>query len=249
VQRGAIHAWLRGVSGLRDRGEMHLLRDGSYLGLDPLADGRLNVGQVVDADVVAQAVREQDGAARLLAAAASSPALARRFERATIDPAEPGDGVRYLAPMRTAVRAVVAERTLLVGDAAGFFDPLTGEGITLAIASAELAARAAMVALRSPGRTRAALASYARGHARLVRGKKLLHPMLQSLLRKPALASYVGRHLQAAPSASQRLLAVIGNLRGPAALLHPAFWLPLLRSPRAPPVPAHAPPSPHAPHA
>jgi flavin-dependent dehydrogenase len=222
-ERGVIHAWLRGVTGLCDRGEMHLLRDGSYLGLDPLADGRLNAGLVVDGEVVAQAARAQDGAARLLAAAAASPALARRFAGAEVD----GE-VRLLAPMRTRVRAVVAERALLVGDAAGFVDPLTGEGIHLAIAGGELAARAATAALHQAD-PRAALAGYARAHARLVRAKRWFHPLLQALLRHPAWADHVGRRLRGDPAAARRLLAVLGNLRPPSALLHPEFWRPLLR--------------------
>jgi flavin-dependent dehydrogenase len=225
-RRGVIHAWLRGVAGVRDRGEMHLLADGSYLGLDPLADGRLNAGLVVDAAIVAESSRAQDGAARLLVAAAASPALAQRFAGASI-----ASEVRYLAPMQTRVRKVAGERALLVGDAAGFFDPLTGEGIFLAIASAELAARAAVKALASsrPARFRSALRGYERDHARLVRGKKLLHPLLQRLLRRPALSNFLARRLRPAPAAAERLLAVIANLRGPAALLHPEFWWPLVK--------------------
>jgi flavin-dependent dehydrogenase len=41
----------------------------------------------------------------------------------------------------------------LVGDAAGFYDPFTGEGVTLALRSAELAADAIDAALRN-GRCR-----------------------------------------------------------------------------------------------
>jgi geranylgeranyl reductase family protein len=237
-QRGVIHAWLRNVADVRDRGEMHLLRDGAYLGLDPLADGRLNAGLVVDVATVAAAVRDQDGGARLLAAAARSPALAPRFRAAQVE----GE-VRYLAPMTTAVRAVASGRALLVGDAAGFVDPLTGEGIALAIASGELAARAIVQALRAgdrPEHARAAAAAYARDHARLVRGKRWLHPLLQALLRRPALADRIGARLTTSPAAAQRLLAVISNLRPPSALLHPEFWAPLLARPRPSERAAHA---------
>ena len=46
----------------------------------------------------------------------------------------------HLEPAGGFSRRVVAERTLLVGDAAGFADPFTGEGIYYAIKSGQLAA-------------------------------------------------------------------------------------------------------------
>lgn len=237
-QRGVIHAWLAGVAGLRDVGEMHLLQDGAYLGLDPLADGRLNAGLVTDVATIAEAVRLKDGGARLLAAASRSPALAVRFRGASVV----GE-VRYLAPMTTAVRGVARGRALLAGDAAGFVDPLTGEGIALAIATGELAARAIATALRAgdgPAAARAAARAYARGHARLVRGKRWFLPALQALLRRPSLADRIALRLAASPPAARRLLAVISNLRPPSALLHPEFWAPLLARPRPAGRPAHA---------
>ncbi|GHJ41389.1 NAD(P)/FAD-dependent oxidoreductase [Streptomyces sp. TS71-3] len=55
------------------------------------------------------------------------PALAARLPDAAVTP------VRGAGPLRQRVRARVAGRTLLVGDAAGYVDALTGEGISLAL--------------------------------------------------------------------------------------------------------------------
>ncbi|OKJ95104.1 monooxygenase [Streptomyces sp. CB03234] len=49
--------------------------------------------------------------------------------------------VRGAGPLRQRVRCRVAGRVLLVGDAAGYVDALTGEGVSLALASAEAAVR------------------------------------------------------------------------------------------------------------
>ncbi|GAA2435656.1 NAD(P)/FAD-dependent oxidoreductase [Streptomyces macrosporus] len=49
--------------------------------------------------------------------------------------------VRGAGPLRQRVRARVAGRVLLVGDAAGYVDALTGEGVALAVASARAAVR------------------------------------------------------------------------------------------------------------
>lgn len=50
---------------------------------------------------------------------------------------EPASTVRGSGPLRQRVRGQVAGRVLLVGDAAGYIDALTGEGLALAFASAE----------------------------------------------------------------------------------------------------------------
>jgi flavin-dependent dehydrogenase len=222
--RGVIHAWLRGT-GCGQRGEMHFLGDDSYLGLDPLADGRLNVSLVCDAERVTTAARERSGEAQLRAALSRTEALARRCAAATI-----AGEVRYLTPVRNDVASVIAPRALLVGDAAGFLDPMTGEGIHFAIAEAELAAATLTQALeRGRGDDPRALKPYARAFARLRRGKSLLHPLLQELLRHPRLGNAIGARLSAAPAAAERLLSVIGSLRGPAALAHPSFVGAMLR--------------------
>ncbi|MEU3450845.1 NAD(P)/FAD-dependent oxidoreductase [Streptomyces thermolilacinus] len=64
------------------------------------------------------------------------PELAARLGGA----AGAGD-VRGAGPMRQRVRGRVAGRVLLVGDAAGYVDALTGEGVALALASADAAVR------------------------------------------------------------------------------------------------------------
>jgi flavin-dependent dehydrogenase len=53
----------------------------------------------------------------------------------------PASTVRGAGPLRQRVRARTRGRVLLVGDAAGYVDALTGEGVSLALASAEAAVR------------------------------------------------------------------------------------------------------------
>ncbi|MCD9872544.1 NAD(P)/FAD-dependent oxidoreductase [Streptomyces guryensis] len=61
---------------------------------------------------------------------AGFPSLAGRL------PAHASSAVRGAGPLRQRVRGRVAGRVLLVGDAAGYIDALTGEGISLAVAGA-----------------------------------------------------------------------------------------------------------------
>jgi flavin-dependent dehydrogenase len=64
------------------------------------------------------------------------PALLGRLARAT-----PASSVRGAGPMRQDVRRRVYGRVLLVGDASGYVDALTGEGIGVGLAQAEALAR------------------------------------------------------------------------------------------------------------
>ena len=54
----------------------------------------------------------------------------------------PCTAVRGAGPFERRVRSRVAGRVMLVGDAAGYLDPLTGEGIRLGLASSQAAVRA-----------------------------------------------------------------------------------------------------------
>jgi flavin-dependent dehydrogenase len=65
------------------------------------------------------------------------PGLAARLGEAA-----PVGAVRGAGPLRRGARARVAGRVLLVGDAAGYVDALTGEGLALAFAQADAAVRA-----------------------------------------------------------------------------------------------------------
>lgn len=84
--------------------------------------------------------------------------------------------VRGAGPLRQRVRSPRAGRVLLVGDAAGYVDALTGEGISLALAGA----RAAIDCLHA-GRPEA----YPAALARLTRRHRLLTQALVSAARHP----------------------------------------------------------------
>jgi flavin-dependent dehydrogenase len=75
-------------------------------------------------------------------------------------PASAATAVRGAGPLRQRVRSRVAGRVLLVGDAAGYVDALTGEGIAVSIACAEALVRC-LVAGR-PGRYEAEWAAASR---------------------------------------------------------------------------------------
>ncbi|RJL20827.1 NAD(P)/FAD-dependent oxidoreductase [Bailinhaonella thermotolerans] len=102
---------------------------------------------------------------------AAFPGLAGRLTGPAVTP------VRGAGPLRRGAASPVAGRVLLVGDAAGYVDALTGEGVSLALAGA----RAAVECLRSgrPG-------AYAGEWRRLTRSYRLITAALLRATATPA---------------------------------------------------------------
>ena len=139
-RRWAHGAYFAGVDGLTSRGEMHIRADG-YVGIAPLPGGLANVC-VVKART--HLVAGESPEKLILRSIAADAALASRFTRArrTTD-------VAVLGPLAVESSAAGCPGLLLAGDAGGFVDPMTGDGLRFAIRGGELAAQAALVELDS----------------------------------------------------------------------------------------------------
>ena len=127
-RRWAIGATFCGVSGLTEFGEMHV-REHCYIGVAPLPDAAANAC-VVTAD--RNALRQSR---LLLSTLQNDRGIGRRFERARLV-AE----TSILGPLALDATAAGTPGLLLAGDAAGFIDPMTGDGLRFAFRGAELAA-------------------------------------------------------------------------------------------------------------
>lgn len=116
------------------------------------------------------------GVALLTAARGSFDDHLTRFPalRARLGDAAPLGGVLGAGPLRQRARSRVAGRVLLVGDAGGYVDALTGEGVALAVSQAR-AAVAAIVA-GDPGR-------YERDWHAITRRSRLLTAVLLGATR------------------------------------------------------------------
>jgi flavin-dependent dehydrogenase len=138
VRRWAFGVYASGVDGMQDVGEMHV-RHGWYLGLAPLGDDLVNVCLVTPPRPPGRTPLEV-----IRAAIDRDPLLLARLARARfLDP------VRVLGPLAADVRAVGAPGLLLAGDASGFVDPMTGDGLLLAMQGARLAALETVRALET----------------------------------------------------------------------------------------------------
>ena len=193
------------VPGLDDHGEMHAA-DGWYVGLAPVA-GALNVGMALPMGAARSAE------ARFAEAIARLPAVAARLAGSRrIGP------IRGAAPIGHRVRGTAGPGWLLVGDAAGFVDPFTGEGIHRALRGA----RAAADAILAGGDVAAA---YRRERHRAFAAKEALSWLVQGVLAVPGLLGHAVGRLESRPSAALRFGSALGDCRPASDALSPrALW-------------------------
>jgi len=199
---------------------MCVLQDG-YIGLAPVPDGRINVGIVLGRSWSDRLRR--DGATTVAASVLASVGV--HGDGAT--PLPVLDRVAGIRPVSAAVRRRSGDRWLLVGDAAGFLDPFTGEGIHRALASAELAAPVIHDVLS--GRPGASLAAYDGAMRARFRTKDVVSRVVQAFLGHPAIFEYAARRLSARSGIRDTMGRVIGDLEPAGRALDPRFLAALLR--------------------
>ena len=131
-RRWAIGAYFTDVEGTSTVGEMHV-RHGHYIGIAPVPGGLTNACLVVPHAPGDPALTRPDALLRERIMADAE--LAPRFTHARVV-----TKAVMLGPMAVDARAAGQPGVLLAGDAAGFIDPMTGDGLRLALHGAELAA-------------------------------------------------------------------------------------------------------------
>jgi len=198
-RRWAFGVYATGVSGVSDLGEMHV-RAGHYLGIAPLSDELVNVCLVTGPrpegrtaiDVITRAI-------------ARSPEIHARF-----------DGARFvsqpsvLGPLAVNVRTAGVDGLLLAGDAAGFVDPMTGDGLHLAMRGAELAAAEVLRVLQA-GDLTGAPERLTRARRQAMNGKLRFNRTLRALVSSPAAIGVAEWGAQLAPAIVRRLVTVAGD--------------------------------------
>jgi menaquinone-9 beta-reductase len=207
---------------------IRLFRDG-YVGIAPVPGGRVNVGIVLGRAWTGElAARGAEAVAEEVLA--DIPVLSG----AAGSPGDPGawrtgarlDRVAGASPLGHRVTLRAGRNWLLVGDAGGFLDPFTGEGLHRAIVSAELAARAAIAALKGNPR---ALAAYDRQMRRRFAAKDVVSWLVQAFLERPALFEYAARRIEARGPVRETMGLVMGDLVPASRALDPRYLGALLR--------------------
>jgi flavin-dependent dehydrogenase len=206
-----------GVDAIGDSGEMYVEHDG-YVGLADIGAGVTNVAVVVPRSLARRAAG--DPAAFVDDWIRRRPHIAPRFARALrVSP------VLATGPFASAARRAWAPGAALVGDAADFFDPFTGEGIYAALRGGEMLAPhviAAMAARRGEDAD-AALREYDLARVREFRGKWAVERLIGAAVTFPALMCLAARSLALRPSMAHTIVGVCGDFVPASEVLRPAF--------------------------
>ena len=224
MRRFAVRGYWEGVEALGDVGEMHVGRRG-YCGVAPLSATLANVAFVLDRREMAPAGGDLEAFYRA-ALRRRWPRLAERLEGAHLDVPP-----RAIGPLALECRAVAAPGAVLVGDAAGFYDPFTGEGVDPRPAYGRARGWRHR---RGPRATAAApagrLLRYERARAAATRDKFRFNRLLQVAVGWPDAANAVARRLARRPDLADRLVGIAGDFVPARAALGPRFLWDLLRA-------------------
>jgi geranylgeranyl reductase family protein len=208
TKRVAVHAYLP-VRDTQRTGEMHLFADGSYIGVDPTAKQELNISLVCDGEKV----REHGG----LFETFTHYIRQSKNLYSRLGDLPKGTELWAVSPIHHKVKHQAKGSVALIGDAAGFIDPLTGEGIYNAMLSAQLLS-SALIAARalSPAAINLALQNYQWAHQKNLTSKSRLNRMFQWLILQPRLLEMIAVFLAGKQRRADAFVGIIGNVYTPA---------------------------------
>ena len=224
-KRIALVAHYSGVAHDGEFGEMYV-DPGGYCGVASVDNGVTNVAVVVPASRAPEIA--VDRTEFLESWIAERPQLAQRFSGARrVSP------VRATGPFATSARRAWVEGAALVGDAAEFFDPFTGEGIYTALRGGEILSNLTSDSLRSNRSTELALREYERARRKEFSGKWLVEKLVGAAVASPLLINRAANVLSRRRDMADILVGVVGDFVPAREVLRPGYLLRLLFSPTA----------------
>jgi flavin-dependent dehydrogenase len=203
-------------------GDMHVF-EGGYAGFAPVGDDLTNVAVVIPTHHSREIGNDRDAIMTQLLNA--QPGVAARLAHA-----EPATATRAIGPFNWRARKAWLPGVVLVGDAADFFDPFTGEGMYAAMRGAELLSTYAWEAVRAKNPTAAnvALAAYDRCRRREFSGKWAVERAIATAVASPSLINLAAKALARRSDLADLLVGVTGDFVPAREVLKPAYVLQLI---------------------
>jgi flavin-dependent dehydrogenase len=199
VRRWAFGAYASGIEAVTDLGEMHVSA-GRYVGIARVDDDRANVCVVTGPRPAGPT--PLDVMRRVIEA---DPWLRHRFDRVRFE-----TPVRVLGPLAAESRAPGVDGLLLAGDAAGFVDPMTGDGVYLALRGGLLAADEALKVLES-GDYAGAVWRLDRARRREIGPKHRFGRLVRTLVESSAAVTAAGLGARLVPAAVRWAVRYAGD--------------------------------------
>lgn len=222
-RRIALVTHYRNVPGSRQFGEMYVDR-GGYLGIADVGNGLTNVAVVVPVSRAAEVAA--DRTEFLERWIAERPRIAE-----LLGVAERVEPVRATGPFASAARRAWTPGAALVGDAAEFFDPFTGEGIYSALRGGEMLAGFAADAVAGASQADRSLRAYEAARHAEFSGKWKVERLVGAAIAFPALINRAATVLSRRRDMADLLVGVVGDFVPAREVLRPRYLLNLLYSP------------------
>jgi flavin-dependent dehydrogenase len=196
--------------------QAHFFREG-YFALAPVDGGLTSVNLVLSMDAFEREGRPRD---------AAYESWLRRVPqvRELLACAERVDPLRGIGPLARRTTQQTFDGAALVGDACGYVDPVTGEGVFFALQGAALLAPELLGALRERRTDRFALDGYLGGRAREIAPRARMCRWLVKALGHPWLARPAFGLLASHQGLADLAVSLAGDYAPPRELLRPAVW-------------------------
>jgi flavin-dependent dehydrogenase len=218
-RRIALVSHYRGIE-MTDVGEIHLDAKG-YSGFANVGGGVTNAAVVVP--ISRSGEISADRTAFFDQWFASRPRLAHRFKNA-----ERVSPVRATGPFATSAKVAWTPGAALVGDAADFYDPITGEGVYAALRGGELLAHHALAELSQNGEGKnAGLRAYEDARRREFSGKWKIERVLGLCMASTPVMNRIARVFAGNKYMADLMVGVAGDFIPASEILNPRFFLKL----------------------
>jgi flavin-dependent dehydrogenase len=214
-RRFAIGGHYRGFGDLDGYVEMYV-GSGAYFAINPLGAERANVMVVVPDRLLAEWTGAVDEGVR--GCAADLGRGVRSFEGTQRIGPRASTG-----PLAFDVVSAAAPGALLVGDASGFLNPFTGQGVFLALRTARAAAETLASSAAEPHREARSFARFAMQRTRDLRARRRLSALTNVLIDVPLLARRAAARLARFPDLGEALLGGLSGAIPPERVLSPAL--------------------------
>ncbi|MBP9674451.1 MAG: NAD(P)/FAD-dependent oxidoreductase [Bacteriovoracaceae bacterium] len=208
IKRVALHTLIPMEQELERWGEMHLFEDGSYIGLNPTGSHEMNLTLVLDAVKIKEC---RDFPELIKSYLQKSAKLSFLIPFLTADLS-----VQIVYPLTHQVKSIAGKDYALVGDAAGFVDPLTGEGIYNALLSASILSTSLEKTVEAFAFNKEqSFKNYRKEQNKKLRAKRRLNLFFGWLLKKPKAMNLIAYFLNKKQSKKDLFVRVIGNIESP----------------------------------
>jgi len=189
--------------------EMHLLGNGNYIGIDVVGNDFVNFSIVVDH----QDLQHYESAEALIRYHYEKyPILQENMILPDLFPK-----IDAISPVSQRVKSCITDNAVLIGDAGGFIEPLTGEGITISLWTAVAMAQK-LIECRKAGqweKRQQALKAYALYKARHYREKMLFSSLLHWLIAQNTLCDALCKLVKNRPACIESFMGIINNTFSP----------------------------------